>query len=91
MREIHKPIAKIGHFRGVGYRNNLLSVCSDLEAMVDAYGAAAICEYARMIESDLHIFGDSINNGIYNQQLNQLPYPAVRKQNKTKASRKKNR
>lgn len=50
--------------------------------MVDAYGYEAIVCYAARIRNDLSEFGDSIYNGIYNIEMNALPFPKVRKLNK---------
>ena len=88
MRTETKPNTKrIGHSKAVNYRNGLFSVASDIEAMIDAYGLAALIEYATLIENDMRKHGDSIHNGIYNQHMNQLPYPKMRKQNKSKKSK----
>lgn len=90
MRTQVKAHAKqVGHSKAVNYRNGLFSVCSDLEAMVDAYGAAAIIHFAMRIERDLAEFGDSIYNAQYNAILNAMPLPVIRKQNKAKAIKSK--
>lgn len=88
MRIHSKAHAVPGHSKAVNYRNGLFSVCSDLEAMVDAYGLAAVIEYATKIQKDLSTIGDSIYNARYNGEMNSLPVPRLRKQNKTKAVRK---
>ena len=82
MRTASKAHAKPGHSKARMYRENVFSVATDLEAMIDAYGVEAVISFARKIESDIREYGDSIHNGIYNIQLNMLPAPLLRVQNK---------
>lgn len=90
MRTQVKAHAKqVGHSKAVNYRNGLFSVCSDLEAMVDAYGLDAVIKFATRIHNDLAEHGDSIHNGLYNIEMNLLPVPSLRKQNKAKANKVK--
>lgn len=80
MRTSHKPRAKIGISCANCYRASIKSPASDLEALVDAYGAAAISALAYRIEKEITEHGDSIHNGFFNIELNSLPLPAIRKQ-----------
>lgn len=84
MRKDHKPVAKIGHARGVGYRNGLFSAGSDLEALVDVYNIDDLIIAMRAIHSEIREHGDAINNGAINMWLNMQPLPRIRKQNKKK-------
>mgnify|MGYP001580236503 CR=1 FL=1 len=87
MRTQSKIFAKPGHSKAAMYRSNVFSVASDIEAMVDAYGVEAITKYAQLIHDQLAEHGDCLHNGLYNHELNNLPLPRIRKQNKIKAKR----
>lgn len=91
MRTQAKPNAP--HGQGISaancYRASIRSAASDLEALVDAYGADAIMAYAFRIQHDIAQYGDSINNWQFNIELNAKPLPAIRKQNKTKGRKGK--
>lgn len=90
MRTQVKAHAKqVGHSKAVNYRNGLFSVCSDLEAMVDAYGLDCVIEFATRIHHALIEHGDSIHNGLYNLEMNMRPIPRIRKQNKAKARKQR--
>lgn len=88
MRTHAKPIAKVGSSRALMYRSSVMSAMTDLEALVDAYGADALHTMINQIASDLAVYGDSINNSKYNIWLNTLPYPKHRKQNKPENKRR---
>lgn len=88
MRQTHKPIAKLGHSKALGYRASIMSPASDLEALVDAYGLEAIVKQARMIHAQLVKYGDSTINGLINGELNMLPWPTVRKLNINKKGKR---
>lgn len=78
MRHHAKPIAKLGLSKATHYRSGLFSFASDLEAMVDAYGAAAIARYAHIITEQFELFGTSTINASINMEANALPFPLVR-------------
>lgn len=82
MRTDSKLNAKLGHSKALGYRNGTFSAASDLEALVDAYGATALAQVIQAICDDLAMHGDSLHNGIHNNWLNSQPLPRVRKLNK---------
>lgn len=78
MRTISKTIAKIGLSKASQYRNNVFSVASDIEAMIDAYGVENLISMACTINSDIKEHGHSIRNGAYNLRMNALPIPVMR-------------
>lgn len=89
MRTTSKPnTGKHGISTANAYRSGIKSPCTDLEGLIDAYGAADIIRYCMMIEMDIELYGDSIYNGAYNIELNMLPIPKIRKQYKSKAEQK---
>ena len=87
MRIEKKSHAKIGHAKALHYRTGVFSPMSDIEALVDAYGVDAIIKYARAAHNGIAKYGDSIHNGIYNLELNALPLPSIRKQNRNKKAK----
>lgn len=78
MRVIAKPMAKIGLHKAVHYRSGLFSFASDLEAMVDAYGAENVSRFALLIKEQFEQHGTSLINASINNDANQLPMPLVR-------------
>lgn len=99
MREKSKPntgkrgISTANAYRGVTNADGTItkgikSPCTDIEGLVDAFGAAAIARMCFLIEADIELYGDSINNSEYNAELNVLPFPKIRKQHNSKTEQK---
>jgi hypothetical protein len=85
MRTTVKANAKQGNVsKALAYRSGVFSACTDLEALVDAYGENVIIEMVGRIASDMRKHGDSIFNGEYNAMLNKMAYPELRKKNKSR-------
>lgn len=78
MRTASKSIAKIGLSKASQYRNNVFSVASDLEAMIDAYGAENLISMVCTINSDIKEHGHSVRNSSYNLRMNAFPIPVMR-------------
>lgn len=89
MRTKAKPNSKVnGISCANAYRASVKSAATDLEGLVDAYGAMHISMWAFKIESDIKEHGDSIYNAAINSQLNALPLPIIRKQNRPENKRR---
>lgn len=78
MRYTAKPIAKLGISKAYAYRSSVFSFATDLEAMVDAYGAEAVAAFAMRIHHQFVEHGTSTINAAINIEANQLPFPKVR-------------
>jgi hypothetical protein len=88
MRILAKPNAKLGLYKGEQYRRSLFNPCSDLEAMLDAYGINAIMMYATLINDELIAHGDCTRNAAFALEMNTLPMPTIRKQHKKRSTHK---
>lgn len=86
MRTTVKANAKQGNVsKAAAYRCGVFSACTDLEALIDAYGETEIKMMVERIASDMRKHGDSIYNGEYNAMLNAMPYPTLRKKNRSRS------
>lgn len=79
MRLTAKPIAKLGISKAYAYRSSVFSFATDLEAMVDAYGADNVSRFAWMIHEQFEKHGASLVNASINVDANKLPLPKVRR------------
>ena len=89
MRHSAKPIAKLGLSKATHYDSGLFSFASDLEAMVDRFGADQVSRFALIIKEQFELYGESLINASLNIEARQLPFPKIRKTKSTKKTDKR--
>lgn len=88
MRHHAKPIAKLGLSKATHYDSGLFSFASDLEAMVDRFGAEQVSRFAFIIQEQFKLYGESCINAALNIEARSLPLPKIRR---TKSAKKDKR